>query len=64
MNTVVCVEVLIATILVWISLFGILELAINQLEKHAHKLAAYILILVPVAVFASTYEEFSSCVLL
>ena len=64
MNTVVCVEVLLATILVWISLFGILELAIGQIDKQSHKLAAYIFILAPVALFASTYKEFSSCVLL
>ena len=61
---IVCVEVLIATIFVWISFFGIFELAIDQIEKPSNKLAAYICLLIPVMLFACVHDGFTSCILL
>ena len=61
---IVCVEVLLATIFVWISLFGIVELAINQIQEPSNKLAAYICLLIPVMMFACLHDGFTSCILL
>ena len=61
---IVCVEVLLATICVWISLFGIFELAINQIQEPSNKLAAYICLLIPVMMFACLHDGFTSCILL
>ena len=61
---IVCVEVLIATIFVWISLFGVFELAIDQIEKPSNKLVAYICLLISAMLFAYNHDGFTSCSLL
>ena len=64
MNGFICVEVLMATILVWTAVFGVVELWVNTLETQGQKLAAYVSVLIPVLLFAGTYGHFSSCLLL
>lgn len=61
---VVCVEVLVVTVLVWIALFGIFELGISQIDRSTRKLAVYLVVLVVVGTFVCVHDGFSSCVLL
>ena len=59
-----CAEVLIATILLWVSVFGLCEEALRRVEKTEVRVSIYVLLGISVISFVQTQRGLSSCTLM
>ena len=64
MTTFVCWQTLMATILVWVCVFGVVDTAVHCIEKKIHQVYAYICLLVTVVVFLISSREVTICSLM
>jgi predicted membrane channel-forming protein YqfA (hemolysin III family) len=64
MMPVMCFEVLLATIMLWISLFGISDHFIAKIEKDEIKLIVYAMMALMVLVFVYASNHINACALM
>ena len=60
----VCVEVLLVTILLWVSLFGIVDVLVSQLDEISHRLMAYGCIGGVVLLFSYSSSTINACTMM
>lgn len=64
MKDFLCTETLLATIGLWIALFGLCDILVQHIERIEHKIAFYCALLLLDALFVWLSQSVNSCALL
>ena len=64
MKAIVCFEVLMATIALWVALFGFCDVLVSKLEHDISKLAVYTVLAFFVLVFVYVNDSINMCTLM
>jgi hypothetical protein len=64
MQVTMCFEVLLATVFLWVSIFGLFDVAVSMMECKKKHAAVYVVVGGSVLVFLATHESVSVCSLM
>ncbi len=64
MQTVMCLEVLLATVALWVALFGICDLLLENIKDNHVKLGFYMLLMATVFMFVYYTQQIDACTLM
>ena len=64
MQVTMCMEVLLATICLWVAIFGIFDAIVERFEQKWPRVSVYVLVAGAVGVFLMTHKSVSVCSLM
>ena len=64
MQPVLCFEVLLATVLLWVAIFGLFDLLVEWIDNKGRRGALYLLLGLGVLGFLATHKSVSVCALM
>ena len=64
MQVTMCMEVLLATICLWVAIFGIFDAVVERFDKKWQQVSVYLVVAGAVCVFLMTHKNVSVCSLM
>ena len=64
MKSILCFEVLLATVVLWVAIFGMFDIIVSMLDSQKQKGVLYVVMALGVIGFLMTHESVSVCALM
>ena len=64
MKSILCFEVLLATVVLWVAIFGMFDIIVSMLDSQKQKGVLYVMLALGVIGFLMTHESVSVCALM